>query len=74
MIRWLVVWRLRRARDRLSDRVEWLRDCEWSARIAKDQAEDRLREAQARLWCVEAPQKLLKPHRRVPESLEGGGS
>lgn len=59
MRRWLVVWHLRRRRDSLSDRVDWIRDCVWSAQVALDQAESELREAQARLWCAEAPRTLL---------------
>lgn len=56
---WLVVWHLRRRRDSLSDRVDWIRDCVWSAQAALELAEKELREAQARLWCAESPRKLL---------------
>ncbi len=63
MMRWLVVWHLRRKRDRLSDHVDWVRDCVWSAQAALEQAEADLREAQARLWCAESPKKLLDPAR-----------
>lgn len=51
MMRWLVLWNLRRRRDSLSDRVDWIRDCVWSAQVALGEAEAKLREAQARLWC-----------------------
>jgi hypothetical protein len=63
MIRRLLLWRLRYQRDKLSDRVDWIRDCVWSAQVALDRAEADLREAQARLWIAEAPRKLLDPSR-----------
>jgi len=63
MMRWLVVWHLRRRRDSLSDRVDWIRDCVWSAQVALERAEADLRKAQARLWCAESPRRLLDPGR-----------
>lgn len=65
MMRWLVVWHLRRRRDALTERVEWIRDCVWSAQAALELAEKDLREAQARLWCAEAPRTLLDRDRSV---------
>ena len=59
MMRWLVVWHLRRRRDALTDRVDWIRDCVWSAQAALETAEADLRKVQARLWCVEEPCTLL---------------
>ena len=72
MMRWLVVWHLRRRRDSLSDRVDWIRDCVWSAQVALDQAESELRETQARLWCAESPRRLLDPGRTASDVSQRG--
>ena len=59
MIRWLAVWRLRRAQAKLQSEIQWLRDVIWSEQARLDKLEKRERAVQAELWCVESPRALL---------------
>ena len=47
MIRWFMLWRARRQRDKLSADVDWIRDGIWSAQLELDRKESALRAAQA---------------------------
>jgi len=63
MIRWLMIWHLRRRRDKLAADVEWIRDTIWSAQAQLERVERALRAAQADLWIAESPRSLLDPSR-----------
>jgi hypothetical protein len=63
MRRWLQLWLLRRRRDALYDRVDWLREHISFGQVMLDKAEADLREAQAALWCAQTPESLIRPHR-----------
>ena len=63
MIRWFMLWRARRARDKLSANVDWIRDGIWSAQLELERRESALRAAQAEVWILESPRNLLDPSR-----------
>jgi len=63
MIRWFMLWRARRQRDKLSAEVDWIRDGIWSAQLELDRKESALRAAQAEVWILESPVNLLDPSR-----------
>ena len=63
MMRWFVLWRARRQRDKLSADVDWIRDGIWSAQLEFDRKESALRAAQAEVWILESPRNLLDPSR-----------
>ena len=59
MIRWLVVWRLRRAQAKLRAEIDWIRETIWTDQIRLTALEGKERAVQAELWCVESPRALL---------------
>ena len=71
MMRWLLVWRLRRARDRLRSEIDWLRDAIWTHQIRLDRLEKRERAVQAELWAEESPRALLPRRADSGLSMEG---
>jgi hypothetical protein len=73
MMRWLVVWRLRRAQRRLQSEIDWLRDTIWTDQTRLAALEVRERAVQAELWCAESPRSLLDPCRPEDGFLYRGG-
>ena len=69
MMRWFVLWRARRQRDKLSADVDWIRDGIWSAQLELDRKESALRAAQAEVWILESPVNLLDPSRTASGGL-----
>ena len=69
MIRWFMLWRARRARDKLSADVDWIRDGIWSAQLELDRKDSALRAAQAEVWILESPRNLLDPSRTASGGL-----
>lgn len=63
MIRWLLVWRLRRALRRLQAEIQWLRDEIWTTQDRLTKVEAAARMVQADLWIAESPRSLLDPSR-----------
>ena len=63
MIRWLILWRLRRRRDKLQADVDWIRDTVYSAQAQLERAESAFNAAQADVWIAESPRSLLDPIR-----------
>lgn len=58
-MRWLMLWRLRRAHSRLQSEIIWLRDTIWTDSNRLLQLEQRERSVQAELWCAESPRALV---------------
>ena len=71
MMRRIQVWRLRRKRDQLQERVDWIREHVYSGQIALEAAEAKLNALQAELWCVEPVESLLQPYRADPGIVSG---
>jgi len=61
MIRWLLVWRLRRNQARLRSEIQWLRDEIWSSQARLEKVEALERAVQADIWIAESPRSLLGP-------------
>jgi len=59
MRRWLAVLILRRRRDYLEERVDWIRQMLWSGQSSLESTEQQLRAVQARLWAAESPRSLI---------------
>ena len=59
MMRWLKLWRLRRAQAKLQAEIQWLRDTIYTDTARLVEVEKRERAVQAELWCVESPRALL---------------
>lgn len=59
MIRWLVLWHLRRSQAKLQAEIDWLRDTIWTDQIRLEALEVRERAVQAELWVAESPRSLL---------------
>ena len=69
MIRWLLVWRLRRIQARLQSEIQWLRDELWSTRARLEKVEELERKVQANIWIAESPRYLLDPSRTASGGL-----
>lgn len=65
MMRWLMVWRLRRVQARLQSEIQWLRDELWSTQARLKKVEALERAVQADLWIAYSPRYLLDPSRTV---------
>ena len=59
MIRWLLLWHLRRSQAKLQAEIDWVRDTIWSEQIRLEALESRERAVQAELWIAESPRFLL---------------
>jgi len=71
MIRWLLVWRLRRVQSQLRSEIQWLRQTVWFHQIRLEALEKRERAVQAELWITESPRSLLP--RRADSGLSSRG-
>ena len=69
MIRWFMLWRARRQRDKLSADVDWIRDGIWSAQLELNRKESALMAAQAEVWILESTVNLLDPSRTASGGL-----
>lgn len=71
MIRWFVVWRLRRAQSALQQEIDWLRETVAHGQVRLDQLENRERAVQAKLWGAQSAHSLLP--RRADSGISSKG-